>query len=346
MQQILYAMINEYTQYSLFSHNTFGINANADTFLEYSSVEDLKQLLARKELFSKPFLHIGRGSNLLFVSDYKGTILHSRIDGIEIIDETDESITLRVGAGVVWDDFVAYCVEHKWGGAENLSLIPGEVGASAVQNIGAYGVEAGDLIEKVETVDVFTAEERVFTKADCCFSYRQSIFKAELKGKYIVTYVTYKLNKKMVYNLEYGNIKAELDKYDKIDLSTIRHAIISIRESKLPDPQIEGNAGSFFMNPLISRKQFTDLKQDYPDIPHYDVDENCVKIPAAWMIDRCGWKGKTMGNAGVHAKQALVLVNKGGATGKEIIDLSRAIQASVKERFGVNIYPEVNFIGE
>lgn len=339
-------MITRYNHYSMLSHNTFGIDVEAELFIEYSSVEDLQSLLSSKELLPQPFLHIGGGSNLLFVSDYKGTIFHSGIKGMEIISETEEYVMVRVGAGEVWDDFVAYCVDNEWYGAENLSLIPGEVGASAVQNIGAYGVEVKDIIERVETVEVESGKERTFANEDCSFSYRQSIFKKELKGQYIVTYVTYKLDKHTRFNLEYGNIKTELEKFDEVNLKTIRQAIIAIREVKLPDPKIEGNAGSFFMNPILSRVQFELLKQTYPDIPHYDVDEDRVKVPAAWMIDRCGWKGRLLGNAGVHDKQALVLVNKGGATGREIIALSKAVQLSVKEKFGVDIYPEVNFIGE
>ncbi|MEG2573869.1 MAG: UDP-N-acetylmuramate dehydrogenase, partial [Bacteroides sp.] len=229
-------------------------------------------------------------------------------------------------------------------GAENLSLIPGEVGASAVQNIGAYGAEAKDIISLVETVEIASLENKTFTNADCHFSYRQSIFKNELKGKQVVTFVTYRLNKQASFQIEYGNIKAELENYQEINLSTIRQAIISIRESKLPDPKVEGNAGSFFMNPIIPRSQFEDLQREYATIPHYDVDNEHVKVPAAWMIDNCGWKGRRLGNAGVHDKQALVLVNKGGATGADIIRLSTAVQASVKEKFGINIYPEVNFI--
>lgn len=337
-------MIKEYTNYSLLPYNTFGIDVKAASFIEYSSVEDLKNILSRDAFVSRPFLHIGGGSNLLFVSDYDGAILHSAIKEMEVVKETDDDIYVRVSSGIVWDDFVAHCVSQGWGGAENLSLIPGEVGASAVQNIGAYGVEVKDLISLVEVVDVKSATGRTFTNEECCFSYRQSIFKNELRGKYIVTYVTYKLSKHPVFNLEYGNISGELEKYGEINLSTIRRAIISVRESKLPDPKMEGNAGSFFMNPIISRLQFEKLQQQYEKIPFYVVDEDRVKVPAGWMIDQCGWKGKTLGKAGVHDKQALVLVNKGGATGEDIIELSKAVRASVRDKFGIEIHPEVNFI--
>lgn len=337
-------MITIKKQYSLLPHNTFGLPANADTFIEYSSLEDLKNILADKDLFKTPYLHIGSGSNLLFTSDYNGTILHSKIEGIEIVEETDEHVLVRVGAGVEWDEFVDYCVLHKWGGAENLSLIPGEVGASAVQNIGAYGVEAKDLITKVETIEIATNKERTFSNQECNYSYRKSIFKNELKDLFFITYVTFKLDKKPVFNLEYGNIKTELDNYPEISLSAIRQAIIAIRNSKLPDPKIEGNAGSFFMNPIIPRKHFIELQKQFPNIPHYDVDDNLVKVPAGWMIDQCGWKGKCLGNAGVHSKQALVLVNKGNASGNEIIALSDAVRASVKSMFDIDIHPEVIFI--
>ncbi|WP_321519124.1 UDP-N-acetylmuramate dehydrogenase [uncultured Bacteroides sp.] len=337
-------MITIEKQYSLLSHNTFGFNVKTDTFIEYSSTDDLKQILCDKELLNGPYLHIGSGSNLLFTSDYKGTILHSKIQGIEVTENTNDYVLVKVGAGVEWDNFVAHCVSQGWAGVENLSLIPGEVGASAVQNIGAYGVEAKDLITQVDAVEIATAKECVFSNAECNYSYRQSIFKSELKNKFIVTYVTYKLSKNAAFNLEYGNIKAELEKYPEISLATIRQAIIAIRDSKLPDPKIEGNAGSFFMNPIIPRSQFMELQKQFPGIPFYDIDEDRVKVPAGWMIDKCGWKGKTLGHVGVHSKQALVLVNKGNATGDEIVNLSREIQASVKKLFNIEIHPEVNFI--
>lgn len=337
-------MITIKKQYSLLSHNTFGINVKADTFVEYSSTDDLKQILHDKEIIGNSYLHIGSGSNLLFLSDYKGTILHSKIQEIEVIENTNDHVLVKVGAGVEWDSFVAHCVSQGWAGAENLSLIPGEIGASAVQNIGAYGVEAKDLITQVEAIEIISGKEHIFSNAECNYSYRQSIFKSELKNKFIITYVTYKLSKHPVYNIEYGNIKAELEKYPEISLTTIRQAIIAIRNSKLPDPKVEGNAGSFFMNPIIPRSQFQALQMQFPTIPHYDIDQDYVKIPAGWMIDQCGWKGKTLGHAGVHSKQALVIVNKGNATGNDIITLSREIQASVKNMFNIEIHPEVNFI--
>lgn len=339
--------MKDFTNYSLLPYNTFGMDVKAARFVEYESVDELQGFLTGRQEKDAPLLHVGRGSNLLFVSDYPGTVLHSGIKGIQVVQETEEFVDLRVGAGEVWDNLVDYTVQKGWYGAENLSLIPGEVGASAVQNIGAYGVEAKDLIVAVETVAVETGELRVFTNEECHYAYRESIFKKELKGKYIVTYVTYRLQKKPVYHLDYGNIRSELQKEGGgLSLAGLRQIIIHIREAKLPDPEKIGNAGSFFMNPIVPVQQFEELLKMYPEMPHYKVDETRVKIPAGWMIDRCGWKGKHLGRAGVHDKQALVLVNLGGATGAEVVRLAEAIVRSVKEKFGITICPEVNFIGE
>lgn len=331
---------------SLLPYNTFGMDVKASRFVEYASVEELRGLWnAEREAVARA-LHIGGGSNLLFASDYEGLILHSAIKGYTVVKETEEEVEVRVGAGEVWDDFVAYTVANGWYGAENLSLIPGEVGASAVQNIGAYGVEAKDLIVSVDTFGLESGEERRFMREECRYAYRESVFKQELKGKYAVTFVTYRLKKHPVFHLEYGNIRAELEKQGcQVDLENVRRIIIAIRQAKLPDPKVLGNAGSFFMNPVVPKMQFEALLAQYPDMPHYPVDEAHVKIPAGWMIDRCGWKGKRVGHAGVHEKQALVLVNCGGATGKEVMHLAEEIVASVRERFGVTIRPEVNYIG-
>ena len=337
--------MDKYNNHSLLPYHTFGMDVKTSVFIEYTSVDELKQILQQENLSEKKWLHIGGGSNLLFTGDYEGVILHSAIKGTEIVHEDDESVHVRVGAGEVWDDFVAYAVNQGWYGAENLSLIPGEVGASAVQNIGAYGMEAKDLIVKVEALDVTTGNDSVFTNTECRYAYRESIFKKEWKGRYIITYVTYRLSKTPQFQLEYGNVKGELEKQGcELTLKNVRDVIIRIREAKLPDPKVQGNAGSFFMNPVIPRMQYESLLAKYPEMPHYKVDEEWVKVPAAWMIDRCGWKGKRMGNAGVHDKQALVLVNCGGATGQEIITLSQHIQQSVYESFRIAIVPEVNFI--
>lgn len=328
--------------YSLLSYNTFGIDVSAARFLEYASVEELKMLISQGAVTS-PFLHIGAGSNLLFTGDYEGVILHSRIKGIEVTEEDGKSVSLRVGAGVVWDDFVAYCVEHGWYGAENLSLIPGEVGAGAVQNIGAYGVEVKDLITSVETVNN-RGEEYVYPVEECGYAYRDSIFKHPDNKSVFVTYVHFRLGKEERYTLDYGTIRRELEKYPALTLSVVREIIIHIREAKLPDPKVTGNAGSFFMNPVVSKEKLETLQEEYPCMPYYELADGRIKIPAGWMIEQCEWKGKSLGPAAVHDKQALVLVNRGGAKGSDIIALSDAVRASVRDKFGIDIHPEVNFI--
>ena len=328
--------------YSLLPYNTFGIDVSASRFLEYASVAELKEYIAQGAV-TTPFLHIGGGSNLLFTKDYDGLILHSRIGGIEVTAEDSQTVSLRVGAGVVWDDFVACCVEHGWYGAENLSLIPGEVGASAVQNIGAYGVEVKDLITAVETVNI-QGYERVYSVEECEYAYRNSIFKRPENKSVFVTYVRFRLSKEERYTLDYGTIRQELAKYPAPTLPIVRKVIIEIRESKLPDPKVTGNAGSFFMNPIVAKDKLEALQQDYPRIPYYELPDGRVKIPAGWMIDQCGWKGKSLGPAAVHDKQALVLVNRGGAKGSDVIALSDAVRASVRDKFGIDIRPEVNVI--
>lgn len=333
--------MKKYEDYSLLSHNTFGMNVKAKHYVEYDSEEELRELIPTLE---GEVLHIGGGSNLLFKGDFEGTVLHSAILGVEVVDETAEEVLVRVGAGEVWDDFVAWAVEQGYGGVENLSLIPGEVGASAVQNIGAYGVEAKDVIALVEAIELSNGQKRVFGTEECGYAYRQSIFKRNLKGKYAITYVTYRLQKHPQLKLEYGNLRAVLDDDSPAyGLNAVRQAIIDIRNAKLPDPKILGNAGSFFMNPVVNREKFLSIQKDYPQMPFYEV-ENGVKIPAGWMIDQCGWKGKALGRAAVHDKQALVLVNLGGATSDEIITLCNTVCKDVKEKFGIDIHPEVNFI--
>ena len=331
-----------YKDYSLLPYNAFGMDVKAARFVEYDSVEELTGFLAgHEDVF--PCLHVGGGSNLLFTADYAGTVLHSAIKGREIVGETEDWVDIRVGAGEVWDDFVAYAVACGWYGAENLSLIPGEVGASAVQNIGAYGVEAKDLIRFVDTVCLETGCRRRFANEECCYSYRESVFKKELKGKYIVTHVTFRLGKRPAFRLDYGNIQAELGGAEPT-LEGVRQAVIRIRRAKLPDPKLLGNGGSFFMNPVVPAEQFEALAQRFPDMPCYPVAGGRVKIPAGWLIDRCGWKGKSIGRAAVYERQALVLVNLGGASGKEILQLAQAVAHSVKDKFGVTIAPEVNII--
>lgn len=334
--------MKDYKDFSILRYNTFGMDVKASRFIEYASVSELKSLLKSVD---QPFLHIGGGSNLLFLSDYNGTILHSAIKGFEVVSQTDEYVDIKVGAGEIWDDFVAYTVSCGWYGAENLSIIPGEVGASAVQNIGAYGVEAKDIILNVHTLSVSDSSERIFTNHECGYSYRYSKFKGEYKGKYIVTYVTYRLSRKPCFHLSYGNISSELESRSlPLTLDNVRSVIIDVRRSKLPEPSELGNAGSFFMNPVVSMEKFSELQSLYPDIPNYQVGEDAVKIPAGWMIDRCGWKGRSIGRAGVYHKQALVLVNLGGADGREIMNLATEVINSVKDKFGVEIHPEVNYI--
>jgi UDP-N-acetylmuramate dehydrogenase len=332
--------MKEYTNYSLLNHNTFGMDVKAKRYVEYDSEDELKTLIPT---LSGVVLHMGGGSNLLFKGNFDGIVLHSAIKGVEVVEETADAVLVRVGAGEVWDDFVAWAVEHGYGGVENLSLIPGEVGASAVQNIGAYGVEAKDVIALVEAMELSNGQKRIFGNLECNYAYRQSIFKNQLRGKYAITYVTYRLQKQPMLKLEYGNIRAVLGDREEVTVADVRQAIIDIRNAKLPDPKVQGNAGSFFMNPVVSREKFLSIQKDYPQMPFYEV-EGGVKIPAGWMIDQCGWKGKSLGRAGVHDKQALVLVNLGGATSDEIITLCNTICQDVREKFGIDIHPEVNLI--
>ena len=329
---------------SLLGFNTFGIDVKTDMLIEYSTVDELRKILKTFINQSTKYLHIGSGSNLLFLSDYKGIILHSQIKQIQITSQNSEFVFLKVGSGVLWDDLVAHCVENAWSGIENLSLIPGEVGAAAVQNIGAYGVEVQDVIDSVHAMEINTGEIHVFKKEDCLYDYRESIFKNKLKGKFIILSVEFILTKKPNYQLNYQHLEEEILKNGAINLKNIRKTIISIRKSKLPDTKVYGNAGSFFMNPVISKKQFENLLIANPQIPHYFISENEEKIPAAWLIDQSGWKGKQIGNAAVHDKQALVLINKGGAKGSEIAFLAQQIQKSVFEKFQINLTPEVNYI--
>jgi len=322
-------------------NNTFGIEAKADRVLEYRSEDELLKFIPT--LQGERVLHVGAGSNLLFTSDFKGTVLHSAIRSVVPVDEHDDQVWVRVGGAIVWDDFVAYTIARGWSGAENLSLIPGEVGASAVQNIGAYGVEAKDLIDTVECISLVDGSRRVFRNEECNYSYRSSIFKHELKGQYAVTYVTYRLSKQFVPHLDYGNLREQLSSIASLSAADVRRKIIEIRQSKLPNPQVLGNAGSFFMNPIVTREKFEALYKEYPQMPFYEMPDG-VKIPAGWMIEQCGWKGRTLGHAGVYEKQALILVNRGGATGEEIVQLCRTIQQDVANKFGIEIQPEVNFI--
>lgn len=337
--------MKDFRNYSLAQHNTFGIDAKCSRFIEFSSVAEAKEAVRGLSDKDMPLLLLGGGSNLLLTKDFHGTVLHSAIKGISSTF-IDGGVFVRCGSGEVWDDVVAYCVEQGWHGMENLSLIPGEVGASAVQNIGAYGAEVKDIIYKVEAIEISTGKSCFFTNAECEYSYRKSRFKEDWKNKYLITHVTYQLSTIFNSHLDYGNIRTELDKegIENPTAKQLRHAIINIRNAKLPDPKVEGNAGSFFMNPIVEMEKFNELIAKYPDMPHYAVDSDHEKIPAGWMIDKCGWKGKTVGKAGVHSKQALVLVNKGGATGEDIVNLCNMIRNDVADKFGIDIHPEVNII--
>ncbi|WP_424041189.1 UDP-N-acetylmuramate dehydrogenase [Prevotella pallens] len=326
--------------YSLLRHNTFGIDAKCKRFIEYSSVEEAQQVAGMITDADRPLLILGGGSNLLLTGDYNGTVLHS---GIRFLEQTDEC-HVRCGSGFIWDDVVDYCVANNLYGAENLSIIPGEVGASAVQNIGAYGAEAKDLIECVEAVEIETGQICRFTNTECAYSYRQSKFKHAWKNRFLITAVTYKLSKTYNPKLDYGNIRVALAAkgIDNPTAMQLRETIIDIRNAKLPDPKVLGNAGSFFMNPVISTHKYNQLAQQYVGMPHYTIDSEYEKIPAGWLIEQCGWKGKALGKAAVHNKQALVLVNCGGATGSEVVQLYKTIQHDVKQKFDIEIKPEVN----
>lgn len=341
--------MNVLENYSLLKHNTFGIDVRCRRFAEYDSPEELRMFLDENKDIPH-FLHIGEGSNLLFLKDFEGTILRSNIRSIEMLEgDEDDHALLRVGAAVVWDELVDYTLRQGVYGLENLSLIPGTVGAAAVQNIGAYGAEVKDFITRVECMHLRTGERRSFTNEECQYGYRSSFFKSpENWEQWVVLYVTLRLSKTFTPHLEYKGLRTEIEKrsipMDTLTADMMRNLVIEVRRNKLPDPKVEGNAGSFFKNPVISRQQFESLLLTYPEMPHYDVDSEHVKVPAAWLIEQCGWKGKTLGRAGVHALQPLVLVNRGGATGADIQRLSDAIKQDVKQKFDIEINPEVNFI--
>mgnify|MGYP000428386129 FL=1 len=337
--------MKDFYDFNLKEHNTFGIDVKCRRFIEFESVDELLQIVNSLTDADKPLLVLGGGSNMLFTADYEGTVLHSAIKG-HVAVQTDEGIMLRCGSGEVWDDIVSLCVFNRMYGAENLSLIPGDVGASAVQNIGAYGAEAKDIILKVEAVDLQTGKMCEFTNEECEYAYRKSKFKGEWRNRFVITYVTYQLSEVFCPCLDYGNIRAELEKRNiKVPTAEqLRNVIIDIRNEKLPDPKVEGNAGSFFMNPVVPKAKYEELVARFGNVPHYSVDDNNEKIPAGWMIDQCGWKGKSLGKAGVHSRQALVLVNRGGAEGKDIVALCDAIKRDVKDKFGIDIVPEVNII--
>lgn len=328
--------------YSLKGHNTFGIEAKCSRFLEYETIAEAQEVARILRESHTPYIIIGGGSNLLLTRDYEGIVVRSDVLGIQIADDK-----MTCGSGEVFDEMIEASLMAGLYGLENLSLIPGDVGASAVQNIGAYGVEAKDYIERIEAVEIATSRVVTIPAEHCGYGYRQSKFKQEWKNRYLITHVTYRLSTDFLPHLDYGNIREALRQAHGVSALTaqqLRDAIIGIRQAKLPDPKVMGNAGSFFMNPIVSRERYEQLAAQYPGMPHYEVDKDHVKIPAGWMIDQCGWKGKSLGRAGVHDKQALVLVNLGGATGDEIVRLCQAIQKDVEAKFGIDIHPEVNII--
>jgi UDP-N-acetylmuramate dehydrogenase len=329
---------------SLKNYNTFGIDVNSKFFVECNSSQDIIDFLKTQQKSNLPLLVLGGGSNVLFTKDFDGYILRPSIKGIEIISESDNDVTIKVGAGEDWDEFVAYCVEHGWGGIENLSLIPGNVGTSPIQNIGAYGVEVKDVIAEIETLNISTLKPESFKNNECEFGYRDSIFKRKLKRTHIITYVSLKLQKQPVFKLDYGKLNEELKRFDKVNLTNIRQAVIDIRNSKLPKPEEIGNAGSFFKNPVVEKQKAIELLAQYEDMPSYDQGIGKVKIPAGWLIEKAGWKGKRIAKAGVHKNQALVLVNYGGSSGSDIYNLAIEIQKSVKNMFDIDIAMEVNIV--
>jgi len=326
--------------------NTFGIEATAKYFIEVSSIEQLQEVLQSPYYQSTELLILGGGSNMLLTKDFDGLVIKIAIKEFEVVNENEDNIWIKAGAGLVWHDLVMQCVNQNYAGMENLSLIPGTVGAAPMQNIGAYGIEIKEVFEELQALEIATGEIKNFDKAMCNFGYRESIFKHEAKGKYIILNVTFKLSKKPTFHVEYGAIKDTLAEMgvNEMSIKAISDAVIQIRQSKLPNPAEIGNAGSFFKNPEILKSQFENLKAQFPTIPSYPVSETTTKVPAGWLIEQAGWKGQRFGNVGVHAKQALVLVNYGGGKGEEIKDLSQKIQASVKEKFGIQLSAEVNFI--
>lgn len=326
---------------SLLKYNTFGIDVRTDSLVEYSNLPELKEAL---QTAARPLLHIGAGSNLLFLEDFCGTVTRSAITSVEVVNETECAISVRVGSGVLWEDFVKHCAENEWWGVENLSAIPGYIGAAAVQNIGAYGVELKDVVESVSAVSVEDCFEREFTKSECEYAYRSSVFKKALRGLYVITHVTLSLSKHPAPILGYGELKSEVEALGEVSLKNICHVVRSIRMRKLPDPAILGNAGSFFMNPVVSSENYRKLLYFWPDMPAYFMADDQVKLPAGWMIERCGWKGRRLGRAAVHEKQALVIVNTGGATGAEIKQLADRIIDDVRSKFNISLSAEVNYI--
>jgi UDP-N-acetylmuramate dehydrogenase len=328
--------------FSLVPYNTFRIDVKARYFSTFLNIDELSELTTQFSQLTN--LVLGGGSNILFTKDYDGAILKNEIKGIELQHEDADHVYIKVGAGENWHQFVLHCIHHNWAGVENLSLIPGNIGASPIQNIGAYGVELDDVFWSLEAFHLSEKKIHTFTATDCEFGYRDSVFKNRYKNEFAILSVTFQLKKKPIYHIGYGAITEELEKMRVEDLSikAVSQAVINIRSSKLPDPQKIANAGSFFKNPEVATEKYEALKLQFPNIVAYPLAKGSVKLAAGWMIEQCGWKGYRKGDAGCHAKQALVLVNYGNATGKEIYDLSEEILQSVKNKFDVFLEREVN----
>ncbi|MHA7101059.1 UDP-N-acetylmuramate dehydrogenase [Roseivirga pacifica] len=332
------------TDYSLQPYNTFGLDVKAKSFAKFKSLETLKEGLQLAK--NQPLLILGGGSNLLFTKDYDGLVLKNELKGIDLIKEDAEHFYVEAQAGENWHQFVMHCIANNWAGVENLSLIPGTVGAAPMQNIGAYGVEIIQVFDHLKAMEIATGEIHTFNKEDCQFGYRESVFKKSLKGKYVITSVCFKLKKTPDFNTSYGAIAQTLEDMGVTELSikAVSDAVIDIRQTKLPDPKEIGNSGSFFKNPEVDKIDYEGLRAEFPSIPGYPLPDNKVKIPAAWLIDQDGWKGKTFGQIGVHKNQPLVLVNYGGGKGADIKALAFKIQASVATKFGIELTPEVNIV--
>ncbi len=330
---------------NLIAYNTFGIGVNAKHFAQFENVDALKSILKNNP--DEELLILGGGSNILFTKDFNGIVLKNEIKGFRIIEDNENDVIVESGAGENWHQFVLRCIDNNFCGLENLSLIPGSVGASPMQNIGAYGVEIKDVFEKLQAYHIPTGEVHEFKHSDCEFGYRESVFKRKLKGQYVILTVSFKLSKKSTINSSYGAIESELEKMgiSSPTIQDISNAVIAIRTSKLPDPKIIGNAGSFFKNPVVSKALLMEIQKTYPEVPFYaNENSETVKIPAGWLIEKAGWKGKTFENYGVHKLQALVLVNYGSAKGSEILELSGQIIKDITDKFGVTLEREVNIL--
>ncbi len=342
-------MLKFFKSHSLADYNTFGFDVKADLFVEINTIKEFQELLQSSEWKENQYLILGGGSNILLRDDFHGLVVVNRIAGIELIEEDDKSVKVKCGGGENWHQFVLYTLQKNWGGLENLSLIPGTVGAAPMQNIGAYGVEIKDTFHSLEAINLKTAKVEKFDADECEFGYRESVFKHKFKGQYLIASVCFQLDKPGFHklNLDYGIIKNVLAEQNivKPSIQDVSNAVIRIRQSKLPDPAEIGNSGSFFKNPIIESSAFEKLKREFPEIPFYELEDGKIKLAAGWLIEKAGWKGHEENGVGVHQKQALVLVNYGKGKGNDILKLAKKIQDSIQTKFGIELNPEVNFIG-